>query len=240
MKICLAQTKPVRGNIEANINNHVALIEKALTHQPDCIVFPELSLTAYEPSLAKQLLTNKDDKRLAIFEQISNQKQVVIGVGLPIATGAGITIGMVLFQPGQPRQVYAKKYLHADEEPFFVSGENYTGLQINGEPVALAVCYELSIAQHVQDAHERGAAIYLASVAKTAKGVMNARATLAGYAGRYSMTVLLVNSVGMCEDGLCAGQSCAWNKKGQLMGQLDDSNEGLLLVNTHTQEAIVL
>ena len=239
MKLCLAQTKPVRGAIEENIKAHIILIEEATALGADGIIFPELSLTGYEPSLAAELAMGLGDERLHPFQQISNEKHITIGVGMPVTAHAGIQIGMVLFRPGQPRQLYAKKYLHADEEPFFTSGENYTGLLIKNQPVAIAICYELSIPQHAADAHKRGDRIYIASVAKTASGVEKAQNTLATTAGRYSMMVLMVNSVGMSEDGLCAGTSCAWNNKGQLLGQLDATNEGLLLVDTTAQEIII-
>ena len=151
-----------------------------------------------------------------------------------------LTVRDLQAQTGQPRKRYSKKYLHADEEPFFTSGENYTGLQINGEPVAIAVCYELSIPQHSEDAYKRGDRIYVASVAKTEKGVDNAGKTLVDIDKKYTMTVLMVNSVGMCEDGLCAGQSAAWNSQGGLLGQLDAINEGLLLVDIDIQTAVAL
>jgi predicted amidohydrolase len=239
MKICLAQTKPVRGAIDNNVKIHITLIEEAAAMGADGIIFPELSLTGYEPSLAAELAMGLNDERLNPFQQISNEKHITIGVGMPVTTNMGIHIGMVLFQPGQPQQLYAKRYLHADEEPFFTSGENYTGVMIKNQPVAIAICYELSIPQHAADAHKRGDRIYIASVAKTASGVEKAQNTLAATAGKYSMMVLLVNSVGMCEDGLCTGTSCAWNNKGQLLGQLDAINEGLLLVDAAAQEVII-
>ena len=53
MKICIAQTKPVKGNISSNIEAHIGFIERALTFGTEAIFFPELSLTGYEPELAK-------------------------------------------------------------------------------------------------------------------------------------------------------------------------------------------
>ena len=45
MKICVAQTKPVKGDIEANIHSHEKLIEMAVSVGTDFITFPELSIT---------------------------------------------------------------------------------------------------------------------------------------------------------------------------------------------------
>ena len=58
MKICIAQTAPIKGNVSANIEAHLNFIELALTLNAEAIFFPELSLTSYEPKLAKELATN--------------------------------------------------------------------------------------------------------------------------------------------------------------------------------------
>jgi len=235
MKIALAQTKPVRGDIQKNIENHVMLIEGAAANGAAVIIFPELSLTGYEPSLAKELAIDETDNRLDIFQQLSNEKQLTIGVGVPTNSANGIHITMVLFQPNKPRQANSKKYLHADEAPFFVPGNNLSGLVINDNPVALAICYEISISEHSENAFKNGAKIYIASVAKTAKGVEKAGVQLSDIAAKYGMMVLMSNCVGMSEDGECFGGSAAWNNKGILLGQLNATGEGLLIIDTGTQ-----
>jgi predicted amidohydrolase len=232
MKIAVAQTKPVTGNIESNVKNHITLASLAASNGAEIIIFPELSLTGYEPSLAKELATSINDSRFDIFQKLSNEKQITIGVGVPTNAETGIHITMVLFQPNKPRQANSKMYLHEDEEPFFVSGENLPGLFINNTPMALAICYEISIPQHAENAHKTGAQLYVASVAKTVKGVEKAWAGLGEIAGKYGMTVLMSNSVGMCEDGLCGGRSAAWNSKGELLGYLNDTDEGILVLDT--------
>ena len=69
MKLAVAQTKPEAGNIEKNIEIHKSLIASAVANKVDLIVFPELSLTGYEPSLAKQLATDQNDHRLDVFSE---------------------------------------------------------------------------------------------------------------------------------------------------------------------------
>lgn len=232
MKIAVAQTKPVTGNIESNIKNHITLAGLAASNGTEVIIFPELSLTGYEPSLAKELATGINDSRFDVFQKISNEKQITIGVGVPTTAETGIHITMVLFEPNKPRQANSKMYLHEDEEPFFVSGDNLPGLFINNTSIALAICYEISIPQHAEKAHKTGAQLYVASVAKTEKGVEKAWTGLSEIAGKYGLTVLMSNSVGMCEDGLCGGKSAAWNSKGELLGHLNDTDEGILVLDT--------
>lgn len=238
MKICVAQTKPVTGNIQQNIENHKQLIALAVANGADAIFFPELSLTGYEPTLAKELATEQDDYRFDDFQTISNAHQLTIGVGIPTKNNAGICISMVIFQPQKTRQVYSKQYLHPDEEPYFISGQNFTGLVVNKTNIGLAICYELSVPEHSTNAFACGAEIYVASVAKFARGIDKAHHSLSDIAHRYSMTVLMSNSIGQADGDECAGKTSIWNNQGKLVGQLNDKVEGILLIDTNIQEIV--
>jgi predicted amidohydrolase len=238
MKICIIQARSIKGDIQQNIANHKKLITLAIANKADTVIFPELSITAYEPELAEELATDKDDSRFDVFQEISNTHQVTIGIGVPTKNYPNPCISLVIFQPGKARQLYSKKHLHADEEPFFTSGENFNDLKNGKNHIALAICYELSIAEHSENAYKRGASVYLASVAKTAGGAENAAQTLSAIAANYSMTVLMANCVGQCEGKTAGGKTAVWNNKGVLTGQLNDTDEGILIIDTETQEVI--
>ena len=51
MRICVAQSKPIKEDIVANIEQHKKFIHLAIYSKADVIVFPELSITGYEPTL---------------------------------------------------------------------------------------------------------------------------------------------------------------------------------------------
>ena len=238
MKICVAQTRPVKGDIQSNIDNHKKLIDLAVSYGADKVIFPELSLTGYEPHLAKELATNQDDSRFDDFQQISNTSGITIGVGVPLKNKTGICISMVLFQPHKGRQVYSKKYIHSDEGEFFINGQNSTGLINDKTNIALAICYELSVPEHSENAFKSGAETYIASVAKSDIGIEKANKTLSGIANKYSMMVLMSNCVGPCDNFESGGKTSIWNNKGLLVGQLNDTNEGIIILDTDTQELI--
>jgi predicted amidohydrolase len=140
---------------------------------------------------------------------------------------------MNIVQPNMPRELYSKKYLHADEEPFFQPGvNNKIGNIYQNTSIAFAICYELSIPDHSMLAFQSGANYYIASVAKTSTGVDNATKTLADIAKRYSAWTMMVNCVGFCDGVVCAGRSSAWNREGELIGQLNEVDEALLVIDT--------
>ncbi|WP_103867515.1 carbon-nitrogen hydrolase family protein [Aquimarina sp. I32.4] len=105
MKICVAQTIPIKGEITKNIQNHKNLIDLAIQKGADIIIFPELSLTGYEPALADQLSTTQNDKKLDILQDISTAKKIIIGAGLPTQSEAGVCISMIIFEPNKPRKI---------------------------------------------------------------------------------------------------------------------------------------
>jgi len=55
---------------------------------------------------------------------------------------------------------------------------------------------------------------------------------------KYSMTVLMSNCVGQSDGRECAGKTSVWNNKGALVGQLNDTNEGIVIADTETQDVI--
>jgi predicted amidohydrolase len=238
MKICVAQTRPVVGDVQSNIERHKKLIGLAASNSADAVIFPELSLTGYEPKLARKLATSSDDSRFDDFQKMSDGRHITIGVGMPIKSEAGILIGMVIFQPGNSRQVYFKQHLHADEIPYFVAGQHKVLLELSKQKIAPAICYESLLPEHSQRAFESGATIYVASVAKSARGVERAVKHFAETARNHSITVLMSNCIGPCDDFVGAGKTSVWNEEGVLVGQLDDTSEGLLIFDTETREAV--
>ncbi|WP_323845565.1 carbon-nitrogen hydrolase family protein [Microbulbifer magnicolonia] len=232
----MAQTRPIKGDIAANIDSHCGIIDMAVAAGAQVIVFPELSLTGYEPALAEALAVNPDDRRLDVFQQLADREKVVICVGAPTRADAGVCIGLLVFQPESDRRVYSKQILHPDETPFFVSGESSIRALGAGPVAALAICYEISVPEHAQRAEAAGADIYIASVAKFVGGIGRAEARLAVIAGDYGMPVLMANAVGEADGNTCAGQSAVWNRQGQLIGQLDGVSEGILIFDTESQE----
>ncbi|WP_420149020.1 carbon-nitrogen hydrolase family protein [Spirosoma sp.] len=238
MKIAVAQTRPIRGDIRRNIEKHTALIDLAASAGASMVIFSELSLTGYEPELAGKLATYQDDSRFEDIQKISDAKTITIGAGMPTVSESGIRISMLIFQPNSPRQVYSKQHLHADEFPYFVAGDQPVFLTKGKQKVALAICYELSIPGHSAYAVQQGATVYVASVAKTLTGVENAGQTLSNIANTCSIPVLMANCIGYCDTFESAGNSAIWNSNGVLIGQLKSTDEGILMIDTETQDLV--
>lgn len=108
MKIAIAQSRPIVGPVDNNLAGHRALIDLALENGAGLVVFPELSLTGYEPRLAASLARKPGDKCFAGLQEISNQHRISIVVGVPTVGDKLPLISTLLFRPEQPRQIYSK------------------------------------------------------------------------------------------------------------------------------------
>jgi predicted amidohydrolase len=239
VKICAAQFRPVAGDIAANTATHIELIEFGVGHGADLVYFPELSLTGYEPRLAKTLATRGIDASLEALQERSNSHDIMIGVGLPLSVGYGVQIGMVWLSPNAPQRTYAKQRLHADELPFFVPGAEQLVLESGDHLLAPAICYESLQPNHAQEAAALGADVYLASVAKPAAAFARATLHYPAMARTYSMYVIMANCVGPSDDFVSVGQTAAWDWRGKLLAQMDANSEGIVLVDTVTGIAAV-
>lgn len=237
MKICAVQLRPIAGDVATNLLKHIQCVEIAAAHGADLIYFPELSLTAYEPSLAKTLAVTSVDTRLAVFQQLSDAHNLTIGVGLPLIRDDDVQIGMVWFAPKVSSRVYAKQQLHSSELAYFVSGIHQLVITISGHNIAPAICYESLQSSHADGAAKLGADIYLASVAKSALDKAMPHYPL--IARQHHMFVMMANSVGVCDNWQSVGQSAAWGPGGALLAQMDSESEGWVMLDTITAKASI-
>lgn len=86
-KIAAAQVPSVRGDVDGNIATHAAAMAAAAKYEVAVLVFPELSLTGYEPDLAAELAITAGDSRLAPLLALAREHQIEAVVGAPLHYG---------------------------------------------------------------------------------------------------------------------------------------------------------
>lgn len=140
-KIAAAQVASVRGDIDANIATHAAAIAAAAKHEVCLLVFPELSLTGYEPDLAAELAMTAAENRLAPLFALARQHQMEIVVGAPLPNGnAKPALGAILITAAGTTRSYRKMHLGASERPYFEPGDTPLTLSTSGHTVGIAIC----------------------------------------------------------------------------------------------------
>ena len=239
MKIGLVQIKSESGQIKQNIDHHLKVLRSLKAHTTDLVVFPELSISNYEPPIALDTAISPDDECLSVFQQYAQESNTAIAIGAPIKAPENPLIGVIVFIPDQRPTIIAKKYLHEDETPFFSpSSSGVVPLELVCR-IGIAICYELSVSTHTEAVMQHNPSIYIASVAKTPEGVASSQITLTRIATEYHLPVLLVNSVGTCDGIRSGGGTMAIGPDGRLLAQLDNTSEGMLVFDTESRKTTV-
>jgi predicted amidohydrolase len=231
MILASAQTKPKQADIEANLIDHYNMIDLASKNHVDLIVFPEMSLTGYEREKARELAFTEADSRLDRLRQLSVDKKMILIVGAPILIHDKLYIGAFVLKPDHSISIYTKQFLHTGEDVYYQSSFDYNPvIEINNERISLAICADINNPKHPENAKKNDISIYLAGIFFEPDDMMRAYKTLSSYAEKYSMNVLMSNYTGQSWGLDGGGKSGFWNKNGNLIANLNDTDSGLLLI----------
>ena len=215
-KIAVAQIPSEKGNIDKNIKEHVQAMLCAIEHAVSVIVFPELSLTGYEPELAKDLALTIDDERLKLIQEIAVSSNIYVVVGAPLKAKDVPEIGAIIFSPDGSISSYSKMNLHPGEEKYFKAGKELKFITVNNQKVAMAICADTNNPMHAKACAEVGASIYVAGVLITEGGYISDTDKLNSYAKQYNMLVAMANHYHPTGGWEPTGKSAAWYKNGSL------------------------
>lgn len=238
--IAAAQTCPVRGDVDANLEEHVRLVDCAAAEGAQVVLFPELSLTGYEIGLADQLAFSEDDSRLTPIADLAEARGIIVIAGAPVRIGSRLHIGAFIVGSDRTVRLYTKQRMGAfseaarcdgmvppAERTAFQPGDRDPLIGFAGGTAAVAICADIGQPLHPQRAAERGADTYLASMFVIPSEFAGDSAKLGRYAAGHSMVVALAN-FGRATGGLAAaGRSSIWSATGELLIQLGDAGAGV-------------
>ncbi|MEE8106044.1 MAG: carbon-nitrogen hydrolase family protein [Planctomycetota bacterium] len=238
--IATAQTIPVRGDVDANLEEHVRLALAAAKARARVLLFPELSLTGYELDLAHTLAFSEEDMRLDALRALAETIEMTLIVGAPARVGEKLHIGAFILLPNGSVDLYTKQHLGAfppetnpggavppAENTVFNPGDRNPLVHFGGHTAAIAVCADTGRPAHAQAAADRDAGCYLASMFFTPNELEEETAKLQAYAAKHSVCVVLSNFGGRTGGLEAAGSSAIWAETGELLAQLEPRGAGI-------------
>lgn len=241
--IAAAQSASAPGDVSKNLAHHLRLSAIASEHGVQLLVFPELSVTGYEPALVGSNCFRPDDSRLDSLRRLAADAHMTIVVGVPIQNDRReLHIGALAIGSDGEVLTYTKEYLHEGEEKTFTPGGGGPTLQIEDETVALAICADTTHAQHAASAKARGASVYAAGVLITESGYEPDTALLRQYARQHEMAVLMANHSAPTGGWIPAGKSAIWSEGGELVAASAGTEETLVIARkkNHVWDGTVL
>ncbi|MFF8376181.1 carbon-nitrogen hydrolase family protein [Streptomyces sp. NPDC015661] len=239
MIVAATQFAPVAGDIDANVRTIAGLVGAAGAEEARVVVFSELSLTGYEPSLIRDtpgLALAEDDPRLDPVREACRAAGAAAVVNGPVRTGgsggsggSGIGITTLVIGPdGSLLARYDKQHLYGVEAEVFEPGSADGRFALDGVRFALATCYDNRFPELAERAAADNCAVYLASSVLGADNdsfekVYPARAR------DFGLYVVLGNVLGPNEDGVGCGLAGAWGPDGGRIADAGSEEPGFVL-----------
>jgi len=230
LTIAAAQSRSIKGDIAANAVLHSEFVVAAAGFGAQLVVFPELSLTGYEPDIARECAIAPEDARLDPLRRLARQHGMTVVAGAPILPATGLPhIAAFAFLPDGTVSVYTKRHLHPGEEACFQPGAGGAALHVAGETIALAICADTTHPEHAASAAAGGATIYAAGVLITEQGYAADARLLERYAFEHRMAVLMANHSSPSGRWTPAGRSAIWRPDGRLAIAAAGAEEALVI-----------
>ncbi|MFE0701281.1 carbon-nitrogen hydrolase family protein [Streptomyces sp. NPDC058872] len=233
MIVAAAQFAPVAGDVDANARTVAGLVREAGNAGARVVVFAELCLTGYEPSLIRDspdLLLTEDDPRLDPVREACRAVGAAAVVNGPVRTAGGrpgITT-LVIGPEGTLLTRYDKQHLYGIEAEVFASGSTDGRFVLDGVRFATATCYDNRFPGLAERAAADGCTAYLASSVLGADNdsfeeVYPVRAR------DFGLYVVLGNVLGPNEDGTAGGRAGTWGPDGGLLSDAGPELPGFAL-----------
>lgn len=229
MKVALAQIKSTES-VSKNVEIHEKWIQEASDKAVDLLVFPELSLTSYAPSIAVNLEPSVEEGIRKLQTAVDKTGLTVIAGGVSPSHGCGIElcISSFLLQGGKKVSSYQKICLSQEEQDYFAAGKTPLAFELEGKRVALGICYEGSLKEHFELYSQENIDLYLVSACKDDDALQRAQKNMLEVAKRHEIHCALVNAIGPVQGFNACGSSFHINPD-QSIESLEEK-EGLLVL----------
>jgi len=225
-----AQLAVVAGDYGANLREHLAFVTAARLLGVQFLIFPELSLTGYEPGRAAEWAIAANAEWLQPLATAAHNSLMTLVVGAPLHDKAEKpAIGAICFLPDGSRQTYRKMHLGGNEPNYFVAGDQSKALEVDGEVLGLAICADASRASHPANYATAGATVYAAGVFLTEEWYATDCPRLAGYAASERLLVMMANQADSTGSYRSVGRSAVWSPDGKLLAQASGTQRALVI-----------
>ena len=242
INIGLAQFNTRLGDIPANLDKHLALIEQAKSQDADLLIFPELSLTGYAlQDLAYDFALRPHQEDPVFNELLSASQDIDLMVSFVHEDHRSrFYIAAAYLSSGEIRHIHNKVYLPTygmfDEGRFFAWGDSVQAFDTKFGRVGMLICEDFWHASLPYLLWLDGAEILLFASASPGRGLNEdprlsssewVEHTNRAYAGLFTVFVAHANRVGY-EDGLNFwGGSTIFDPNGDLVVRAPDFADSL-------------
>jgi NAD+ synthase (glutamine-hydrolysing) len=238
LRIALAQTNLLVGDIPGNIAKIIALADQARDElQAHVIVFPELAITGYPP---EDLLLRTDfcvRAQVGLDELAGFIIGIDVVVGYPHSEDGKLYNAAALLRDGAVVARYYKQHLPNysvfDEKRYFAAGTESCVVDIRGVPVAITICEDVWVPGPTLQARKAGARLMLnlnASPFHIGKGAER-ETLLRQRASEGGIAIVYANLVGGQDELVFDGGSLVVDAQAHTVLRMPAFEEGLYTID---------
>jgi NAD+ synthase (glutamine-hydrolysing) len=244
LTIALAQMNTCLGNVKANLEKHLALIDKAKAGGAELVIFPELSLTGYYLQDIAATVAHRPTSDDPIFRPLLEASQdldIMVGF-VDEDDRRRFYISAAYLSKGEVLHVHHKVYLPTyalfDEGRYFAWGDSVRAFDTRFGRVGMLVCEDFWHMSPPYLLWLDGADLMLFQSASPGRGLSKApflasfqsvNLMTSAYAGLFTSFVAHTNRVGF-EDGLnFFGGSAVYDPDGHQVAEAPFMDEALVL-----------
>lgn len=212
-RVRLAQISPVLGDVQANLERHIEIIDQARQAGVGLVVFPEMSLCGYHVrDLAAEVALVRGAPELGAIAAQSGEISAVVGFVEELPSYE-LCVAAGYFEGGSLLHVHHKVYLPTygmfDEQRYFANGSRIRAFASRLAPMSMLICEDIWHPSAPMIAAHGGAQVLIVIANSPARGPQDSawdteaayNAMLKTYAELLCCYVVFVNRVGF-EDGV--------------------------------------
>lgn len=230
--IAAAQTRAMCGDLVGNVATHVRTAQAAAGHGVSFLVFPELSLTGYDPAQVGALALDLIDERLRPLADIARRTTMTMVVGVPLRRRGGLPyLGAIIVGADGRLRTYAKQHLGEGERAFFTPGDSHGLVRVADTTIGLAICADTAMPGHPAACAAAGASVYAAGVFLNDAWFRTDTPRFPRHAAEHRLLVLMANHAASSGPLQSVGRSAAWGPDGTMLAQADGTDPCLIVAS---------
>lgn len=237
MKIAMAQTSPILGDVEANLTKMLDLMYE-YKEKADLLIFPELSLTGYTlKNQVYEVAIKPDSKEIKQVCEASKSIGIDVMFGF-VENGKGSRVynSAAYIKDGElssiQRKIYPTTYGIFEEGKYFARGKKVKIDYSQAFTTSMLICNDLWHPSLPHIAAHKHTSLLVALINSPEGGLGSTYSSSIGwervgqfYAGIYGCYVVIVNRVGEEGDISFYGNSKVINPYGQVIEQCPFNDE---------------
>ena len=226
-RLAAVQICPEKGKPKENGAKIISFLKEAKEGDADLVLFPECSLTGYDPERSKELALPRESGYVKDIENAADELGLAVCFGFMERDENGLYICQEFYYMGS-RTLYRKTHLATREEEFFKEGNDFPQAGYKTITTGMQICWESHIPQISTVYRKKGAQLLLFPYAS-------------GMSGEKCKTNWSVHLPARASDNGCFAAACnllfggmggglaVWDPKGKMIAEYFGSDEKMLL-----------